>query len=54
MQTWSKHKCYDAIAKASYQGTKSNSGLSSYVAIHREAHQDLIHLGESISENKKG
>jgi hypothetical protein len=53
MQTRSKQECYDSIAKATYQGPKRNFDFSSYVAIHQQAHQDLIRLGEPIPENKK-
>jgi hypothetical protein len=48
-----KQECYDAIAKASYQGPKRNFVFNSYVMIHQQAHQDLIRLGEPIPENKK-
>jgi hypothetical protein len=53
MQMRSKQQCYDAIAKASYQGARRNFDFSSYVAIHQQAHQDLERLGEPIPENKK-
>ncbi len=53
MQTRSKQECYDSIAKSTYQGIKWNFDFSSYMAIHQQAHQDLIHLGEPIPENKK-
>jgi hypothetical protein len=53
MRTRSKQECYDAIAKATYQGTKRNFDFSAYVAVHQQAHQDLIRLGEPILENKK-
>jgi hypothetical protein len=53
MQTRSKQQCYDAIAKANYQGARRNFDFSSYVAIHQQAHQDLARLGEPIPENKK-
>jgi hypothetical protein len=53
MKTRSKQECYDAIAKATYQGTKRNFDFSTYVAVHQQAHQDLIRLGEPIPENKK-
>ena len=53
MQTRSKQECYDAISKANYQGTKRNFNFSTYVAIHQQAHQDLIRLGEPVPENKK-
>jgi len=49
----SKQQCYDAIAKANYQGARRNFDFSSYVAIHQQAHQDLARLGEPIPENKK-
>ena len=48
-----KQECYDAIAKATYQGSKRNFDFNSYVSIHQQAHQDLIRLGEPIPENKK-
>jgi len=48
-----KQEYYDAIAKATYQGTKQNFDFNSYVSIHQQAHQDLIRLGEPIPENKK-
>jgi hypothetical protein len=53
MQTHSKQECYDAIRGANYQGTKRNFNFSTYVAIHQQAHQDLIRLGEPVPENKK-
>jgi hypothetical protein len=53
MQTRSKQECYDAISKANYQGTKRNFNFSAYVAIHQQAHQNLIRLGEPVPENKK-
>jgi hypothetical protein len=53
MRTRSKKECYKSIAKATYQGTKKNFDFSAYVAIHQQAHQDLIRLGEPIPENKK-
>jgi hypothetical protein len=53
MQTRSKQECYDAIFKATYQGPKRTFDFSSHVAIHQQAHQDLIRLGEPIPENKK-
>ena len=53
MQTRSKQECYDAISKSSYQGVKRNFDFSAYVAIHQQAHQDLVRLGEPIPENKK-
>ncbi len=53
IKTRSKQECYDSIAKATYQGTKRNFDFSTYVAIHQQAHQDLIRLGEPIPENKK-
>jgi len=53
MQMQSKQQCYDAIAKATYQGARRNFDFSSYVAIHQQAHQDLDRLGEPIPENKK-
>jgi len=54
MQTRSQQQCYDAIAKANYQGPRRNFDFSSYVSIHQQAHQDLARLGEPIPENKKG
>jgi hypothetical protein len=48
-----KQECYDAIAKASYQGPKRNFDFNFYVTIHQQAHHDLIRLGELIPENKK-
>jgi hypothetical protein len=54
MQTCSKQECYEAIAQASYQGVKRNFDFSSYMAIHQQAHQDLVCLGEPVPENKKG
>jgi len=53
MQMRTKQQCYDAIAKANYQGVKRNFDISTYVAIHQQAHQDLARLGEPIPENKK-
>jgi hypothetical protein len=52
-KTRSKQECYDSIAKANYQGPRRNIDFSSYVAIHQNAHQDLISLNEPIPENKK-
>ncbi len=49
----SKQECYDAIAKATYLGARRNFNFSSYVAIHQQAHQDLVRLGEPLPENKK-
>jgi hypothetical protein len=53
MQTRSKQECYDAISKANYQGNKRNFDFGTYVAIHQQAHQDIMRLGEPIPENKK-
>jgi len=53
MQTRSKQECYDAITKASYQGAKQNYNFSTYEALHQQAHQDLVRLGEPVPENKK-
>jgi hypothetical protein len=53
MQTRSKQECYEAITKASYQGTKRNFDFSMYVAIHQQAYQDMVRLGEPVPENKK-
>jgi hypothetical protein len=53
MQTRSKQECYEAIAKATYQGVKCHFDFGSYVAIHQQAHQDLIRLGDPVPENKK-
>jgi hypothetical protein len=53
MQTRSKQECYEAIAKATYQGARRNFDFNAYVTIHQKAHQDLIRLGEPIPENKK-
>jgi hypothetical protein len=36
-----------------YQGNKRNFDFGLYMAIHQQAHQDLIHLGEPIPKNKK-
>jgi hypothetical protein len=36
-----------------YQGPRRNFDFSTYVAIHQNAHQDLIRLDEPIPENKK-
>jgi hypothetical protein len=38
MQTHSKQECYEAIAKAMYQGVKHHFDFSSYVEIHQQAH----------------
>jgi hypothetical protein len=53
MQTRSKQECFEAIAKATYQGARRNFDFNAYVTIHQKAHQDLIRLGEPIPENKK-
>jgi hypothetical protein len=53
MKTRTKQECYDAIAKANYQGPRRNFDFNTYVGIHQQAHQDLIRLGEPIPENKK-
>jgi hypothetical protein len=52
-KTRNKQECYDAIAKANYQGPKRNFDFNTYMSIHQHAHQDLIRLGEPIPENKK-
>jgi len=52
-KTRNKQECYDAIAKASYQGPRRNFDFNSYATIHQQAHQDLVRLGEPIPENKK-
>jgi len=36
-----------------YQGNKRNFDFGLYMAIHQQAHQDLIYLGEPIPKNKK-
>lgn len=48
-----KQESYQAIAKANYQGPRRNYNFSTYVAVHQQAHQDLLHLEEPIPENKK-
>ncbi len=53
MKTRIKHECYDAISKASYQRPWHKFNFSTYVGIHQQAHQDLIHLGGPVPENKK-
>jgi hypothetical protein len=53
MQTRSKQECYNAISKATYQGAKHNFDFGTYVAIHQQANQDIVRLGEPIPENKK-
>jgi hypothetical protein len=53
MQTHSKQECYEAISNASYQGTKCHFEFDMYVAIHQQAHQDLVCLGGPVPENKK-
>jgi len=50
IQTRSKQEC---ITKASYQGAKQNINFGTYVAIHQQAHQDLVRLGEPVPKNKK-
>jgi hypothetical protein len=52
-KTRNKQECYEAIAKASYQGPKRNFDFNSYVSIHQQAHQDLVRLGEPVTDNKK-
>ncbi len=53
MKTRTKQECYQAIAKANYQGPRRNYDFSTYVAVHQQAHQDLLRLEEPIPENKK-
>jgi hypothetical protein len=53
MKTRTKQECYQAIAKANYQGQRRNYDFSTYVATHQQAHQDLLRLEEPIPENKK-
>jgi hypothetical protein len=53
MKTHTKQECYQAFAKANYQGPRRNYDFSTYVAAHQQAHQDLLHLEEPIPENKK-
>jgi hypothetical protein len=52
MHTCSKQECYDAVAKATYQGVKCNFNFGTYVSIHQNAHQGLIRIGESVPEKK--
>jgi hypothetical protein len=53
MKTRTKQECFQAIAKANYQGPKRNYDFSTYVAAHQQAHQDLLRLEEPVPENKK-
>jgi hypothetical protein len=53
MKTRTKQECYQAIARANYQGQRRNYDFNTYVATHQQAHQDLVRLQELIPENKK-
>jgi hypothetical protein len=51
MQIRTKQECYQAIARANYQGPQRNYDFNTSVSTHQEAHQDLVRLGEPIIEN---
>jgi hypothetical protein len=53
MKTRTKQECYDSIAKAVYKGNSRTFDFTTYVAIHQQAHQDLLRLGEPVPKNKK-
>jgi hypothetical protein len=53
MKTRTKQECYDSISKAIYKGNTRTFNFTTYVSIHQQAHQDLIHLYEPVPENKK-
>jgi hypothetical protein len=53
MQMRTKQECYQAITKANYQGPRRNNDFNTYVAVHQQAHQDMLQLNEPIPENKK-
>ncbi len=53
MRTRTKQEYYDAISNASYKGNIHQFDFTSYVAVHQQAHKDLLRLGEPMPEGKK-
>lgn len=51
MQMRMKEECHQSN-KANYQGPRRNFDFSAYVAVHQQAHQDLLCLKKPINENK--
>jgi hypothetical protein len=47
------NKAYAMIQNASYNGRSKNFTFDKYIEIHQKAHNELLALGESISETKK-
>lgn len=47
------NKAYAMIQNASYNGRSKNFSFDKYIEIHQKAHNELLALGESISETKK-
>jgi hypothetical protein len=52
-KTHNRQECYDAIAKASYEGPKRNFDFNSYVSIHQQAHQYLIRLVNPYQKTRR-
>jgi hypothetical protein len=46
-------KAYAMIQNASYKGRSKNFTFDKYIEIHQKAHNELLALGETISETKK-
>jgi hypothetical protein len=47
------NKAYAMIQNASYNGRSKNFTFDKYIEIHQKAHNELLALGETISETKK-
>jgi hypothetical protein len=47
------NKAYAMIQNATYNGRSKNFTFDKYIEIHQKAHNELLALGESISETKK-
>jgi len=48
-----KAKAYASLASATYHGERRGFTFDNYIAIHQEAHNELLDLDEPVSESKK-
>jgi len=48
-----KQRAYAAVANARYVGERPRFGFSDYISVHQRAYNELLELGEPVSESKK-
>jgi hypothetical protein len=48
-----KAKAYASLANATYRGTRRGFTFDNYIAVHQEAHNELLDLDEPVPESKK-